>query len=471
MNTATTTRLAALGALLVGGIIASAQPVVTPAEAVALADRAAIQERMHLRDFSLQRLELPRADVDELVVEVNLMGAPFALDLRRISMRAPDFQVFADEGLGVLRPVTVGPARTYEGVVDLWPEAVVSASIVNGGLRAIVWFDEENVWCVQPAGEAGVQGGGLHVVYKADDTLASGHRCGNDEAGLAPPAREAAPGRPPMGGGIDQGYYKTQIAFDADVSLYALNFFNVNNTIADIESVAAGVNTIYRRDVDICLSISTVIVRTTFQSNPYTTNDAETLLSQFTNHWQANHQGVGYDIAHLMTGRELDGSTIGIAWVGAVCNSLRYGLSETAFSNNYNSRVGLTAHEIGHNFGAGHCNDAETYCGYQPSDCRIMCSSAGGCSGNVTSFNSASIACIESHRNSRTCLETCGCGQGYLVCPFPCLYRNIATPVALAECGSTITIDPDHYDEQLTIDKTLLLQKSGSPGAVIIGAP
>ena len=133
--------------------------------------------------------------------------------------------------------------------------------------------------------------------------------------------------------------------------------------------------------------------------------------------------------------------------------------------------MGLTAHEIGHNFFAGHCNQSDTYCGYQPSDCRIMCSTAGGCSGNVTSFNSASIACIEGHRNSRNCLETCGCGQIYAVCPFPCMFIAVLPAASAAECGSTLRIHPRQYDEQFTLNKTLLLQNAIPGNPVIIGAP
>lgn len=449
---------------------AAGQIDVRPAATLPPAERAQVESRLHLKDFSLQQLQIPQGDVDTLVVEVRLMGADFALDLHRISFRAPDFQVLAPNEAGVLVPVTVGPPRTYEGAVHDWPDTLVSASLVAHGLRAIVWFDESNVWCIQPAAEAGLDAPGLHVVYKADDTLPTGHQCGNDDF-APPPPEEAAPAQPPGSAGPDQGYYKVEIAFDADHILYVLNNANLTQTVNDIESIAGGLNTIYRRDVEICLTVKSIIVRTTIQSEPYSSSNASTLLDQFTAHWQANHQGIGYDIAHLMTGRELDGSTIGVAWVGTVCDGSRYGLSQTRYSTNYNSRVGLTAHEIGHNFRAGHCNQSDTFCGYQPSDCRIMCSSAGGCSGNVTSFNSASIACIRDHRNTRSCVESCGCGQVYVVCPFPCFYTTVGFATTLAECGSTIRIQPRNYNEQLTIDKTLLFENASPGTPVLIGAP
>ena len=72
--------------------------------------------------------------------------------------------------------------------------------------------------------------------------------------------------------------------------------------------------------------------------------DASTLLDQFRNEWRSHQTTVRRDIAHFMTGKSMAGSTIGIAWVGVICSTnLGYGLSESRFTTQLASRVGLLA--------------------------------------------------------------------------------------------------------------------------------
>ena len=64
----------------------------------------------------------------------------------------------------------------------------------------------------------------------------------------------------------------------------------------------------------------------------------------------------------MFFGKDFDGSTIGIAYVSAICNApvLSYGISQSLFNGPTTTqalRVVLTAHEIGHNFGASHPNE------------------------------------------------------------------------------------------------------------------
>ena len=67
-------------------------------------------------------------------------------------------------------------------------------------------------------------------------------------------------------------------------------------------------------------------------------------------------------LAHLLSGKDFDGSTIGLAWVGApnyantLCNP-EYGNGVDQVTYSAAASAATLAHEMGHNYGALHDND------------------------------------------------------------------------------------------------------------------
>ncbi len=436
MFTASRLALALLVVGLTTGAWANEQPVSV---------EQAVCDTFAVNDYTIVDLELPPDGSESIIVPITLDGARFTMVLDLYSLRSEDFRVLVPRPEGMVE-VPAPPVRTYRGALAEWPDSVVAARLQDGQLGALIRTPEAE-WGVQPLSLA-VPGAapGAHVVFRKTDMRQLDVSCGLDMLTVHPD--EAVDVKT---GGADEGGYGTrvvcpktcEIAFDADYEFYTRNGSSVSNTVADIEYVLNGVEAIYDRDTDIVYTITTVIVRDS-EPDPYTSTDAGTLLDQFRSEWNSNQTGVHRDVAHLMTGKSLDGSVIGVAWLSVICNSTwGYGLSESRFTSNYNYRVGLTAHEVGHNWSAPHCDG--------DSDCYIMCSGIGGCSGDVTRFGSRSVNSITSFRDTRACLSEDGpviTGQptpSQTVCEGDLVSLSVSTDAVLPEyqwrIGTTNLVD------------------------------
>lgn len=358
---------------------------------------AFVGNQFGLDSHMLEILTIPDAGGQSMLVPVIIEGGVYTLELVPHSVRSADFRLLVEGANGELVEVEAPAPTTYRGRVVEMPGSSVAANMGPDGLTATIVLDDEidTGWFVQPLNEV-VDGApsDLYVVYEGASTRATDVTCGGailDNNSLF----EADP----QGFGSSRGDLITaEIAFDADYQFYLQNGSSTSSTTNDINNVMNAVNVVYERDCGVTFVITEIIIRTSSGSNPYTSNDAGTLLNQFRSQWLGNHGGVHRDLAHLMTGRNIDGGTIGIAWLSAVCTSNGFGLSQSRFTSNFNSRVALTAHEIGHNFSANHCSG---------SSCKIMCAGLGGCGGvGLPNFSSGSANTISSYAANRPCLDS-----------------------------------------------------------------
>ncbi len=378
------------------GVARSLLVAVIAGAAVGLAAPASAQvdelvaENLSLEEFTLQHLDIPQNLEQHHEIDLVIDGKKTTLTLLRHSVRSHMFEVLAEDANGNLVRVE-GPERhTYRGLLRGFRGSRVSASLHGGALRA--WIrDGDDVWAVQPATDADPTADpSLHVVYKSEDVMPVPGSCGVVKNLIQNPFGDVAP----QGGGD-----KTcEIAWDADYEYYQLNGFSVPNTVADIENILNAVENIYVNEVGIDYALTTVIVRNNV-NDPYTTADPSALLSQFQQHWINNHDDVHRDVAHLMTGKNLVGSVIGISFGGGICSDFfGFSLSQSRYTNNFILRTSLTAHEIGHDWTAGHCDG--------DADCSIMCSGNGGCGDPTpTEFGAAAEASILALKAGAPCLD------------------------------------------------------------------
>lgn len=123
-----------------------------------------------------------------------------------------------------------------------------------------------------------------------------------------------------------------------------------SSTNAEIADIINAVNVIYTRDIGIEFAIDSLTALT--GSDPFNgVTDAEALVNAYLQY--AFQQGYGNsDLSHLFTGREIDGTTVGIAAFGQICVGRP---QSVGFSSDLGTSTYLvTAHELGHNLGANH---------------------------------------------------------------------------------------------------------------------
>lgn len=346
-------------------------------------------EKLSIWDGTLTRLNVPNAPGQFLTLTVPIEGVRFVLELEPTSLLADDFVLLAQVEGGQLVEFDFGPERTYQGTIAGLPGSRVAATVMDTGLYAHIMFPSGAAWGVEPI-SGRVQGArvGDHIVYREQDVISAGG-CGSG------PEHIKGRGLPPAGddGGIAGSTPPcvAEIAIDADQDWF--NFYgSVAASAQQIAAILNAVNVQYLGECGIRHRVKAIIVRTTGPA-PYTSTNPDTLLSQLRNQWNNNHAGIQRDMVHLFTGKNLDGTVIGIAYVGVVCDiPWAYGLSQRL--GNFTNQTDLVAHEIGHNWNANHCT-----CSNPPYTMNASITGAN------THHPTASIPVIVAWRNQANCLN------------------------------------------------------------------
>lgn len=401
--------LSFLLAMTLSSLPAAAQgprPVSLPVEAVAKMPAAEVQQRLDKHFFRWQVVELDLPEIERRIrrdgrVQISAGGRVFDLVLQPHDLRTPEYREVLQTARG---PVDVKPrpAATFKGHLLDDPTSVVRVLAQGNLFQGYIRTTDE--WIFLDPLVKYAKGSRSNEIVLFDDKdvrPAAESLCGHGE--LESFASELQEVPDAKSGDLANAtaaaslfFRRADVATDADFEYFSI--FG-GNTAAQIQGILNQVDGIYQAD-------HRIMLRLVFQSiwtvaaDPYGATDPNTLLNELRNFWNANRTDVNRDITHLFTGRDLDGTVIGIAWTGVVCNAAdwSYGLSQ-----NFNIMARLTAHEIGHNFNALHDNQITPQADACTGNGPIMCSWVQPTGPNT--FSGASRTAISTHvTNNGACL-------------------------------------------------------------------
>lgn len=372
--------------------------------AVAQTDKldSRIAKQFTLTDGEVVDLEFVQGPHDITFVEIIIDGEEYTLELHPYSVRSDNFILKEQLADGSLLDRIPGPVRTVKGALQEDKGSQVYGSLLDEGLHAKIVMTNGRTLFIEPVSSKidEVEFAGRHVVYRPTDTMPHPGKCGMVGGNLHSfegvrianeRRRRHNGGGPAYPRGGSGGIQVAEVAVDADFEYFS-DYGSVQATLARMELIINVVNNQYEQDVEIRHIISGAVIRSD-PADPYTSTDAVTLLNQFRNEWLNNQQAIPRDVAHLFTGKEINGGTIGIAFnIGVICTNQAYCLSQSDFNGALVCATDLTAHELGHLWNGSHCN-----CPSHTMNPSITC---------ANDFNPTfTVPDIVAHRNSRNCLD------------------------------------------------------------------
>jgi hypothetical protein len=302
-----------------------------------------------------ERLEIaPRVDAKgQQHVAFDAYGRHFDLDLE------PNERIRR----GV--PVNRSDIKPYRGTVAGRAGSWVRLTQTRDGWRGVL-YDGQDLYAIESARQlqkAGVQSltndGTSPVMYRLADALMpdSGAYCGTDtsESPTQSSHTTALSAYRAITKDLalkDTGVGATQELVVSIVTDHQFSDAIGSDAAGEVTARMDVVEGIWSSQAGINISLGAVNILTDASDTFSTTTIPTDLLAEVAT-YRGKLPNDSSGLTHLMSGRTLDGSIIGIAYVGTVCDGAdSVSLSDTTVSTTMGALV--TAHEIGHNFNAPH---------------------------------------------------------------------------------------------------------------------
>jgi hypothetical protein len=304
-----------------------------------------------------------------------------------------------------LAQLAVGSSvQLYKGTLEGVPGSWARISIQGGLPRGMIW-DGRELFIVDAAPEAVNYGAAGTVMYKLSDAVLERGVSFAGDAVEKP--RDAAAAYDAMIGDLrarKQALQDGVATEGVEISIlgdatYLARYSSEAQARDAILTRLNNVDGIFSSQVGVELQVVSVNIGGELTAGLSATTDSGALLEELGQLRRQTPALVATGLTHLFTGRDLDGDTVGVAYSVALC-SQRFGASLTMAHNSAALDTLITAHEIGHVFGAPH--DGTEQCASTPQGQFIMTPTL---TSSVTSFSQCSLDQINAVIDSYACVK------------------------------------------------------------------
>jgi hypothetical protein len=375
-----------------------------------------------------------------------------------------DLSVKPNERIRRAMNTSVTTTMPLEGTVDGATASWVRITRSPSGWRGII-YDGTDLYAVEPASDvSGVTveplsvSGSAPVVYRLSDALLPVEQMSCE---IVQPDMSPVPGGAPTTAADAFTQLSSELHIQAAASeLAAMKQVRVG-VIGDFEFVSLFTNSatkvedaiisrmnivdgIFSSQIGVKISLAPSKLFTT-SNDPFTKTKASDLLTELRTYRGGSASQLALGLSHLMTGRDLDGDTVGIAYIGSVCDgSNASSLSEGRRTTTQSALI--AAHEIGHNFGAPH--DGESGACASTPQTFLMAPRLNG----SDQFSACSISQIQPIVNTARCLTAYVPPDASLVIPNPTLPAAVGTSFV---ASFTVQASGDDASNDVTVTATL----------------
>jgi len=292
----------------------------------------------------------------------------------------------------------------YKGTLEGAPDSWARISVLEGQPRGMIW-DGRELYVVDAAADGVNLGAAGTVMYKLSDAvLEQGVSFGDDAVDVPRDAAvaygavldELRANKQALLAGVATDGVEISILADA---AYLARYSSETQARDAILTRLNNVDGIFSSQVGVELQVESVNIADELTSKLSATTDSSDLLEALGLLRRETQALTATGLTHLFTGRNLDGDTAGVAYTLALC-SPRYAASLTQAHNSTALDTLITAHEIGHVFGAPH--DGTQQCASTPQSQYIMTPML---STSVSEFSQCSLDEINKVIDSYACVR------------------------------------------------------------------